>query len=260
MPTTREPRTWSRVSPMPDERQGGQERFRRDLEPGSVLARGPLAQVPGLLRPTITVQPDILDTTFVADCGSCTGFVDSSGRMFIGVTSTPWGAEIACDAALSPRSDVDGRRGRWRPTGAGVKRCRRSTDFPRRTSPSATFLSRGRPARVSHPWMVRASPPTRLRVLSHTKRVPSPSTRTTSTSPPPAPRPRSPTRERARSRARRTAKSPAMGRGRHRRRHDPTPQEPCGACAQCAGYGQTTPTGTADDLAHCCSSPESDGS
>ena len=44
---------------------------------------------PVFVDPTISVQPDTLDTTFTADCATCQGFVDASGRMFIGVSAFP---------------------------------------------------------------------------------------------------------------------------------------------------------------------------
>src|SRR5215471_15034851 len=46
--------------------------------------KDPSRKFPVFLDPTITTQPDTLDTTFMADCGGCAGFVHSSGRMFIG--------------------------------------------------------------------------------------------------------------------------------------------------------------------------------
>jgi hypothetical protein len=48
----------------------------------------PARTFPVFVDPTISIQPDTLDSTFTADCGTCTGVVDSSGRMFIGVNST----------------------------------------------------------------------------------------------------------------------------------------------------------------------------
>jgi hypothetical protein len=48
----------------------------------------PARVFPVFVDPTLTIQPDTLDTTFAANCATCSGFVDTSGRMFIGTNST----------------------------------------------------------------------------------------------------------------------------------------------------------------------------
>ena len=54
--------------------------------------KDPFRKFPVFLDPTITVQPDTLDTTFAADCGGCAGFVDSGGRISSGsAPATPTG-------------------------------------------------------------------------------------------------------------------------------------------------------------------------
>jgi len=65
----------------------GKDGFDVTLSLDQSWLKDPARKFPVFLDPTITVQPETLDTTFVADCGGCTGFVDSSGRMFIGVSS-----------------------------------------------------------------------------------------------------------------------------------------------------------------------------
>src|SRR5499427_1071902 len=66
----------------------GKSGFEVTLSLDQTWLKDPSRQFPVFLDPTITVQPDTLDTSFAADCGGCTGFVDASGRMFIGVSST----------------------------------------------------------------------------------------------------------------------------------------------------------------------------
>src|SRR5262252_4233651 len=66
----------------------GTSGFEVTLSLDQTWLKDPSRQFPVFLDPTITVQPDTLDTSFAADCGGCTGFVDASGRMFIGVSST----------------------------------------------------------------------------------------------------------------------------------------------------------------------------
>src|SRR5262252_1192856 len=62
----------------------GKSGFEVTLSLDQTWLKDPTRKFPVFLDPTITVQPDTLDATFVADCGACTGFVHSSGRMFIG--------------------------------------------------------------------------------------------------------------------------------------------------------------------------------
>lgn len=65
----------------------GKNGFEVTLSVDQSWLKDPSRRFPVFVDPTITTQPDTLDSTFVADCGTCTGFVDSSGRMFIGVSS-----------------------------------------------------------------------------------------------------------------------------------------------------------------------------
>src|SRR5262245_40199264 len=48
----------------------------------------PTRRFPVFVDPSLTIQPDTLDTTFEANCPNCTGLVRSDGRMFIGTDST----------------------------------------------------------------------------------------------------------------------------------------------------------------------------
>jgi RHS repeat-associated protein len=69
-------------------RQAGDGSFTVTLSVDATWLKDSSRRFPVFLDPTITVQPDTLDTTFVADCATCAGVVDSSGRMFIGASSS----------------------------------------------------------------------------------------------------------------------------------------------------------------------------
>jgi hypothetical protein len=62
--------------------------FQVTLSVDAAWLRDPSRVFPVFVDPTLTIQPDTLDTTFEANCPNCTGFVASSGRMFIGADST----------------------------------------------------------------------------------------------------------------------------------------------------------------------------
>jgi RHS repeat-associated protein len=68
---------------------GVQDGFQVTLSVDGAWLHDPARRFPVFVDPTISVQPDTLDTTFVADCATCQGFVDPSGRMFIGVSAFP---------------------------------------------------------------------------------------------------------------------------------------------------------------------------
>jgi TGF-beta propeptide len=63
--------------------------FQVTLSVDGTWLHDPSRRFPVFLDPTISVQPDTLDATFTADCATCQGFVDPSGRMFIGVSAFP---------------------------------------------------------------------------------------------------------------------------------------------------------------------------
>jgi RHS repeat-associated protein len=68
--------------------QEAKDGFHVTLSVDSAWLHDPARSFPVFVDPTLTIQPDTLDTTFEANCATCTGFVRTDGRMLIGTDST----------------------------------------------------------------------------------------------------------------------------------------------------------------------------